>query len=103
MSLPDYKWLLPVLQSEEGRQKVEKVKQLTPIAADLGCTMAQMAIAWCLTNDDVSTVITGASRPEQVTENMKALEIAENLTPEVLEIIEKVLMNKPTEEKNWRV
>lgn len=102
MSLPNYKWLLPELQSEAGRQKVEKVKLLVPIAAELDCTLAQLAIAWCLTNDDVSTVITGASNPEQVTENMKALDVAEKLTPELQESIEKILTNKPESEKNWR-
>jgi voltage-dependent potassium channel beta subunit len=102
MSLPDYKWLLPELQSEAGRQKVEKVKLLAPIAQDLECSMAQLAIAWCLSNDDVSTVITGASRPEQVTENMKALNVAGQLTPEVQESIEEILKNKPQGEKNWR-
>ena len=102
MSLPDYKWLLPELQSEAGGQKVEKVKLLAPIAQDLECSMAQLAIAWCLSNDDVSTVITGASRPEQVTENMKALDVAAQLTPEVQESIEEILKNKPVGEKNWR-
>ena len=102
LSLPNYQWLRPELESDSGRQKVAKVKQLTPIAGDLGCTMAQLAIAWCLTNDDVSTVITGASRAEQVTENMKALQVAEQLTPEVQERIEEILDNKPEGEKNWR-
>ena len=79
-----------------------KVKQLTPLAEELGCTMAQLAIAWCLTNEDVSTVITGASRPEQVTENMEALEVAEQLTPDVQERIEEILDNRPEGEQNWR-
>ena len=64
--------------------------------------MPQLALAWCLTNDDVSTVITGASRPEQVTENMKSLTIAEQLTPDVLETIEGILGNRPTAEQDWR-
>ncbi len=102
MSLPNYQWLRPELESEAGKQKVEKVKLLAPVAAELGCTLAQLAIAWCLSNEDVSTVITGASRPEQVTENMKALDVAEQLTPEVLDSIEEILMNKPLGEKNWR-
>jgi voltage-dependent potassium channel beta subunit len=102
MSLPNYQWLLPHLESEEGRRKIAKVKLLTPLARELDCTMAQLAIAWCLANDDVSTVITGASRPEQVTENMKALETAARLTPEVLERIEGILDNRPQPEKCWR-
>lgn len=102
MSLPAYQWLLPELQNESGRRKVLKTKMLAPIAKDLDCTMAQLAIAWCLANEDVSTVITGASRPEQVAENMKALDVVEKLTPEVQESIEEILGNKPTADKNWR-
>jgi aryl-alcohol dehydrogenase-like predicted oxidoreductase len=102
MSLPNYQWLRPELESDAGRAKVAKVRQLMPVAEELGCTMAQLALAWCLTNDDVSTVITGASRPEQVTENMAALDVAERLTPEIQERIEAILDNRPEPEQNWR-
>jgi len=102
LSLENYQWLRPELESDAGRAKVAKVRQLMPLAKEMGCTMAQLAIAWCLTNDDVSTVITGASRPSQVTENMAALEIAEQLTPEVQERIEDILDNRPENEQNWR-
>jgi len=102
MSLENYKWLLPQLQSEAGQRKIETVKKLEPVAADLDCSLAQLAIAWCLSNDDVSTVITGASRAEQVTENMKALDVAEQLTPDVLETIEGILDNRPAGEQDWR-
>jgi aryl-alcohol dehydrogenase-like predicted oxidoreductase len=61
----------------------------------MGCTMAQLALAWCLANPNVSTVITGASRPEQVTENMIALEVYPRLTAEVMDRIEAILENKP--------
>ncbi|MEP7154776.1 MAG: aldo/keto reductase [Betaproteobacteria bacterium] len=64
------------------------VARLGDIAKDLGCTTAQLAIAWCLKNPHVSTVITGASRLAQVTENMKALDVAAQLTPEVVARIE---------------
>jgi voltage-dependent potassium channel beta subunit len=60
------------------------VAQLEGVAKDLGCTLAQLALAWCLANRNVSTVITGATRVEQVRENMKALEFASKLTPEIL-------------------
>ncbi len=60
------------------------MKKLAPIAADLGCTLAQMALAWCLKNPHVSTVITGASRPAQVQENMQALAVVPKLTPDVM-------------------
>ena len=102
LSLKNYQWLRPELESEAGKAKVAKVKKLMPLARELGCTMAQLAIAWCLTNDDVSTVITGASSPTQITENMAALKIAELLTPDVQERIEDILDNRPEGEKNWR-
>jgi voltage-dependent potassium channel beta subunit len=101
-SLENLKWLLPELQGEAGQAKVAKVKQLTPLAEELGCTMAQLALAWCLSNDDVSTVITGASRVEQVSENLAALQVAEKLTPDFLERIEEILANRPGGEQNWR-
>jgi voltage-dependent potassium channel beta subunit len=91
-NLPGYEWLKNSMLRPEW---LGKVRQLKPIADELGCTQAQLAIAWCLTNPDVSTVITGASRPEQVRENMKALDVAPLLTDEVLEQIEGVLGNRP--------
>ena len=62
--------------------------------------MAQMALAWCLKNPHVSTVITGASRVEQVHENMGALDVVEKLSPEVMARIDEVLGNKPQEEED---
>jgi voltage-dependent potassium channel beta subunit len=70
--------------------KLAKVQSLVPIAHDLGCTLAQMSIAWCLANPHVSTVITGASRPAQVVENMKAQEVVPKLTPEAMARIDAV-------------
>ena len=93
-ALPGYDWLSKHVITPE---RVVKVKQLAPIAADLGCTLAQLGLAWCLKNPNVSTVITGASRPEQVHENMKALDVAALLTPEVMEKIEAVLGNNPNQ------
>ncbi|MDD5370155.1 MAG: aldo/keto reductase [Anaerolineaceae bacterium] len=95
MSLQGFDWLREQLTQD----KLEKVRQLVPVAQDLGCSMAQLALAWCLTNPNVSTVITGASRAEQVRENMKALDVVPKLTPQVLEKIEAVLANKPVAEE----
>lgn len=67
------------------------VSQLETVARDLSCTLAQLAIAWCLVNRNVSTVITGATRVEQVKENMKALEVAPRLTPELLARIDAII------------
>src|SRR3990172_7117503 len=74
LTLGGYEWLKERFEGEKARKQIEKVAQMIPIAAELGCSMAQLAIAWCLKNPHVSTVITGASRPEQVVENMSALE-----------------------------
>lgn len=67
------------------------VSKLATVAQDLGCTTAQLAIAWCLKNPNVSTVITGASRVEQVAENMKALAVASHLTPDVMTRIQTII------------
>lgn len=91
-ALKGYEWLQ---ENVITPQRIEIVKNLAPIAKDLGCSMAHLAIAWCLKNPNVSTVITGASRVAQVHDNMKALQVVEKITPDVTERIEKVLGNKP--------
>lgn len=101
-SLSGYDWLRKRLESEEGRRNIEKVNRLSQIAQELGYTMAQLAIAWCLKNPHVSTVITGASRPDQVHENMKALEVAILLDDELMASIEDILENKPAPLSNFR-
>lgn len=75
--------------------QLAKVKQLVPVAGELDCSLAQLALAWCLKNPHVSTVIMGASSPEQVRENVAALDVVPRLTPEVMERIEGILANKP--------
>lgn len=91
-SLQGYEWLRKAAITPE---RIEKVRQLKPIADELSCTLAQLGLAWCLTNPNVSTVITGASRPEQVHENMEALDVLPKLTDEVLDRIEAILANRP--------
>lgn len=86
-ALPGYEWLRDRLTDP---RRLEKVRALQPIAAELGCTLSQLAIAWCLKNPHISTVITGASRVEQVRENMQALEVVEKLTPEVMAQIDAI-------------
>jgi voltage-dependent potassium channel beta subunit len=102
LSLPGYEWLRQRFQGEAFERKVAAIKRLAGVAEELGCTLAQLAIAWCLKNPNVSTVITGASKPEQVRENMQALEVVPKLTAEVMEKIEEILDNKPRPEKDWR-
>jgi len=103
LSLEKYDWLRErLLETESGRRKLEKVKELSNIADDAGIPMPQFALAWCLKNKDVSTVITGASKPEQVKQNMKAIEVVDQMTPDIMERIEEVLDNKPEPEPDFR-
>jgi len=101
-SLKGYEWLRSRFESIEAKNQISKVRQLTAIAEELGCSMAQLALAWCLKNPHVSTVITGASRPQQVIENMKAIEIANKISDEKMERIEAILDNKPKSETDFR-
>ncbi len=94
-TLKGYEWLKNQLTNQDN---LEKVKALEPIAKELNCKLSQLAIAWCLKNPFVSTVITGASRIEQVHENMKAAEVTPKLTPEILERIDKVFGIEKKEE-----
>jgi voltage-dependent potassium channel beta subunit len=95
LALPGYEWLRSRLEGEEGQQNIQKVRELGKIADELGTNMARLALAWCLKNPNVSTVITGASRVEQVHDNVKALDLLDQLTDDVMEKIEDVLQNKP--------
>ena len=101
-ALEGYEWIGAMFESEQGKHQIEKVRQLTPIAEELGGTMAQLALAWCLRKPYVSTVITGASRPGQVTENMKALDVLDRYTPEVDQRVEEILDNHPGDPENFR-
>ncbi len=83
-ALPGYEWIAERLTDAAAAAKVEALR---PIAAVVGCTLAQMSIAWCAKNPNVSTVITGASRVSQVAENFAALDVIDLLTPEVMERI----------------
>jgi len=105
------KWLREELLSGKGMNGLEetnldvileKVQNLKPIAEKVGCTLAQLALSWCLKNPNISTVITGASRPSQVMENFKALEFVPKLTTEIMGEIETVLKNKPVPHRDFR-
>jgi len=92
-----FKNALDSFNEEEGKAKIQKVKDLTAIAEnELGCSMTTLALAWVAKSANTSTVILGASKPEQVVENLKAIEVISKLTPEIQEKIEKILGNKPS-------
>lgn len=96
MALDSYKWLRDRLESEQGQAQLEKVRELTTIANDLDCSMAQLALAWTLKNPNVSTAITGATKLSHVEDNLAALSVVPKLTDDVMETIEGVLDNKPS-------
>lgn len=95
VNLEGYEWLKERLTSEEGQHQLEKVRSLTEVAEELGTTMPRLAIAWCLLNPNVSTVITGASRVSQIHDNMKAMDVLDKLTDDVQARIESILDNEP--------
>lgn len=80
-------WLTP----EDFQQKLTQVAALLPIAKGLNCTLAQLAIAWCLKHPEVSSVIVGATKTEQLLENLGAIPVKEKLTTEILTNIKKIM------------
>ncbi|EKD69804.1 MAG: hypothetical protein ACD_46C00724G0002 [uncultured bacterium] len=80
-------WLVP----DNFMQLLEKTKQLDTIAHELNCSLSQLAIAWCLKNPNVSSVITGATKLDQLIENLGAIEVKKKLTPDVMKKINKVI------------
>lgn len=95
LTLPGYEWLRRMVEAPEGQARLQKVGELAGIAQELDTTLARLALAWCVKNPHVSTIITGASKVAQVEENMQALELVPQLTDDVMVKIEAVLDNKP--------
>ncbi|MBX3086514.1 MAG: aldo/keto reductase [Anaerolineae bacterium] len=91
VNLPGYEWLKNRLMSENGQRQLTAVREIAKLATEIGTTMPRLAIAWCLKNPHVSTVITGASRVEQVTENMAAIDVVPLLTDEVMKKIDSII------------
>ncbi len=91
MNLPGYEWLRRKHESEEGRERIETVKRLTGIAQDLGISTTHLALAWCLKNPHVSSVILGASRLEQLKDNLLAMSQVPKMSSDVMTSIEAVI------------
>ena len=100
MSLPDYKFLRDKLESKEGSDRLNKVKRLGKVADKLGVSLAQLSLAWCLKNKNVSTVILGATNTKQLDENLKSIEYKGLLTDSVMGRIENILKNMPTPDQD---
>ena len=94
---------VPEFHNDETAAKLVKVQELAKLTPLLGdnVTLGQMMIAWILKNPNVSTVITGATKPEQIRENFKAIELVPQLDDEFMEKIEKILGNKPEEVQSY--
>jgi len=95
LQLEKMEWLKESTLGEDGKIKIEKTKKLSLLAEDLGTNLPRLALAWCLKNKNVSTVITGASKVEQLKDNLLAMEVVEKITEEVMIKIEAILNNKP--------
>jgi voltage-dependent potassium channel beta subunit len=90
LSQPGYEWLREAIL-EHDPSRLDKVRRLVPVAQELGVSMAQLAIAWCLANPHVSTVMLGASKLEQLQQNLGALDVLPRLTDDVLRHIEQAV------------
>lgn len=92
LEMKELQWLKEKTLTEE---KLNKVRALNKLALDIGTSLPKLAIAWCLNNKDVSTVILGASKPHHLEETLQSFELEEQFTPELTEQIEGILGNKP--------
>ncbi|KAA0716288.1 Voltage-gated potassium channel subunit beta-3 K(+) channel subunit beta-3 [Triplophysa tibetana] len=101
-SMKGYQWLKERVHSEEGRRQLAKIKELHLVADRLGCTAAQLAIAWCLRSEGVSSVLLGVSNTDQLLENLGAMRILTQMTPQTVGEIDALLGNKPHSKKESR-
>ncbi len=97
--MKNYDWLLKRYQKTNA---FEKAKELSKLADELDTPLAQIALAWCLKNSNVSTVITGASTVDQLHQNLASLEVVEKLDSKTMQRIEQILANKPQAPIDWR-
>ncbi|XP_047455738.1 voltage-gated potassium channel subunit beta-2-like [Mugil cephalus] len=101
-SLKGYQWMKDKILSEEGHRQQMKLKELQVVAERLGCTLPQLAIAWCLRNEGVNSVLLGTSRTDQLMENIKAIQVLPKLSLSVVSEVDCILGNKPYNKKDFR-
>lgn len=100
---PDLMRLFNRYFSEEKKeQTISALNKFKEIADGLGCSQAQLAMAWCIANPDVSTAITGATRPEQLVETVKSIQVVPKLTKEILQNIDTIFGSEPVGKRNMR-
>ena len=96
LTQPGYEWLIGMLEKHKEKGTLDKVRSLTEYASSkFECSMAQLALAWCLKNKNVSTILLGATKPEQLEENLGCLRVAEKITDEHLSEMEDILGTEP--------
>jgi Predicted oxidoreductases (related to aryl-alcohol dehydrogenases) len=93
LALEGFEWLKDRTLSDE---RIGRVRELEKLANELGTTLSTLSIAWCIKNPNVTTAILGATKPEQLTENLKALDVLPKLTDEVMQRIDEIMDTKPT-------
>ncbi|KAM9342530.1 voltage-gated potassium channel subunit beta-2-like [Pholidichthys leucotaenia] len=98
-SLKGYQWMKDKILSEEGHRQHVKLTELEAVAARLGCTLPQLAIAWCLRNERVSAVLLGASTPDQLMENIRAIQVLPKLSLSTVSEVDCILGNRPCSKK----
>ncbi len=101
-SVKGYEWLKDRYETEDGKQRLEKANQFVKLAKNLNMSAAQLGIAWCVKNPRVSTVILGASRKEQLVENLAAIECVKKLNEAVMREIDAVFQNAPKPAPDFR-
>lgn len=92
LALEDMAWLKDRLMTDD---KIKKIKELTDLAKELGVSIASLSIGWCIKNPHVTTAILGATKKEQLEDNLRSIEVMEKLTPDILEKIENIMQTKP--------
>ena len=89
-NVPQYSWLKEKISGPEGQQKTQKIRKLLDLAVELDCKPSQLAIAWCLRNKNVSTVILGATNTEQLFENLNSIQVYQKLNAYIFNQIKKI-------------
>ena len=102
MTQKGYEWLINILEAHKAKGTLERIKQLTDFAHhEFKCSVGQLALAWCVKNPNVTTVLLGATKPEQLEENLASLEIVPRITDEHMARVDDILGNKPAPYQGW--
>jgi aryl-alcohol dehydrogenase-like predicted oxidoreductase len=92
LSISNYAWLKDRMMQDD---KLNRVKKLASVAAGLNTSLATLAVAWCIHNPNVTSAILGATKEQQLLENLAALDVYPNLTPDIMAQIDAIMGNKP--------